>query len=153
MKYLHPFFWALACLAAGMSASLLQADALRDWYPFLDKSSLTPPGWVFPPVWAVLYLLMGFSIGLVRQTLRPERRFLTLLFILQLGFNILWTMAFFWLRDPVDGLVCISFLVPLLCLYVWKSWPVSRVAAWLFAPYLAWATFAWYLNAHIAFNN
>ncbi|WP_165071214.1 TspO/MBR family protein [Desulfovibrio sp. ZJ200] len=153
MKYLRFLFWPVLCLAVGMSASALQSDALRDWYPFLHKPLLTPPGWVFALVWIVLYILMGLSMSLVQNSGRPGRGVATGIFLLQLAVNFSWSTVFFYLRSPTAGLVIISALFALLLLYVWKSLPLSRMGAYLFLPYLAWVGFAWYLNFSIVLHN
>ena len=149
MKYLSPLFWALCCVALGMASSLLQTEALHSWYPYLEQFGITPPIWVFSTVWTLLYAMMGFSFGLVLQIKSPHRNILILLFILQLFFTLLWNMSFFYLLDPRDGLVCLTIVLVLLALYIWKSRFVSQAASWLFAPYLLWCAFAWYLNVHI----
>ena len=59
----------LLCEAAGVVGSVFARDEVRDWYPTLQKPSFTPPGWVFGPVWTVLYAMMGVSLYLAsRQT-------------------------------------------------------------------------------------
>lgn len=153
MKYTRFFFWPVLCLAVGMTAATLQGDALRDWYPFLRKSPLTPPDWAFPAAWTVLYILMGISMALVRSSPRPGRTTATNIFLLQLLANFSWSIAFFYLHSPTAGLGVISLLFVLLLLYVWKSLPISRLGASLFLPYLIWVGFAWYLNFYIVMHN
>lgn len=153
MKYLRFFFWPVLCLAVGMTAAAFQRDSLRDWYPLLHKPPLTPPDWVFPVAWTLLYILMGLSISLVRSSGRPGRGVATAIFLLQLAVNFSWSIAFFYLRNPAAGLGVISALFALLLLYVWKSLPISRLGAYLFLPYLAWVGFAWYLNCYIVLRN
>ena len=153
MKYIQPVLWAVLCLAVGMVAGALQAGSLKAWYPSLDKSALTPPDWVFPLAWTILYVLMGLSIGLARKSDRPGRTPLTGIFLVQLAVNFLWSVAFFFLRSPAAGLGLISVLFLLLLLYAWKSKGINNVSFQLFIPYILWVGFAWYLNLHVFLHN
>lgn len=153
MKYLRFFFWPLLCLAVGMTAAAFQSDSLRDWYPLLHKPLLTPPDWVFPVAWTLLFILMGLSIALVRSSGRPGRRVATGIFLIQLAVNFSWSIAFFYLRSPAAGLGVISALFALLLVYVWKSLALSRIGTYIFLPYVAWVAFAWYLNFYIVMHN
>lgn len=153
MKYRQPVLWAAVSLAVGMTAGVLQKDSLREWYPYLDKSALTPPDWVFPVAWTTLYVLMGVSVGLARREPHPERGVVTGIFLVQLAVNFFWCMAFFVLRSPAAGLGLISVLFPLLLLYVWKSRAINRISALLFIPYILWVGFAWYLNLYVFLYN
>lgn len=153
MKRFQPLLWALFSLAVGMSAGGLQSDALREWYPTLNKPALTPPDWVFPIAWTLLYILMGLSIGLVRISGRPGYKAVTGLFLVQLALNFFWSVVFFYLRRPAAGLGILSLLLVLLLLYVKQSLPLSKIGAYLFIPYILWSGFAWYLNLFIVLHN
>ncbi len=141
---------AVSFLAAAVG-SFFTAGAVETWYPALAKPWFNPPGWVFAPVWTVLYALMGISLFLVvRQGFkrRPLAAFGT-----QLALNAGWSLAFFGLRSPAAGLAVI---VPLLAAIIWtmrEFYPVSRGAAYLLIPYLAWVSFATVLNAAIYLLN
>ncbi len=153
MSIKQPVVWAAVCLAAGSVAGFLQQPALHEWYPFLDKSPLTPPGSVFFVTWTILYILMGVSIGLVRQTHHSRRVLLTGLFLFQLAINICWSILFFYLRSPIGGLILIVLLFLLITAYTGLVRPVDSVAALLFIPYVLWVAFASYLNLYIYLNN
>ena len=153
MKYKQPILWAALCLAVGMAAGALQADSLKEWDPYLNKPGLTPPDWAFPVAWTILYVLMGFSIGLARNSSHPGRKALTGVFLAQLAVNFLWSMAFFVMRSPAARLGLISVLFLLLLIYAWKSRPINRISAYLFVPYILWVGFAWYLNFSIFLQN
>lgn len=153
MNYLNFILWPAFCVAVGFIAGMLQSDALRDWYPFLNKPSLTPPDWVFPLAWTALFILMGLSVALARNNPAYKRRMITGIFLVQLAVNFLWSIAFFYLHSPAAGLGVISVLFVLLLLYAWKSWPLSRLSAYLFVPYIVWVGFAWYLNLYVVMLN
>ena len=82
-------------LGVGALAGFLTKDSLANVYPLLEKSSLTPPGWVFPIAWTVLYLLMGIGMALVEARGGPERSRALTLFGIQLALNFGWSLLFF----------------------------------------------------------
>ena len=154
MKYLDVILWPVFCLIVGMIAAMLQSDSLRDWYPFLNKPSLTPPDWVFPLVWTALFILMGISVALARRSApHKQRKVITGIFLVQLAVNFFWSIAFFYLQSPSAGLWVISILFALLLLYARKIRPLGRPGTYLFVPYIIWVGFAWYLNWRVVMLN
>lgn len=152
-KALYLIVPSLICLLTGFLGSLLQREALETWYPYLVKPSLTPPDSVFPIAWTLLYVCMGISVGLILQSGSPRKQPLAGLFGLQLLLNFLWTFLFFYLRNPLAGLIDILLLDLLVGLYVLESYPVKKASSVLFWPYLAWILFATYLNGFIFLHN
>lgn len=154
MKKVLAFIVPLAvCLGVGFSASHFQADALLTWYPLLEKSFLTPPDWVFPVVWFILYVLMAVSIGLILISNTKRRWFYINLFALQLLFNFTWSITFFYIKDPLSGFINILILDVLVIFYIIESYPVVRKASLLFLPYALWILFATYLNGYVMVYN
>lgn len=143
----------LICFSVGWTASCFQSAAMTEWYPFINKSSLTPPDIVFPIVWSLLYLCMGISAGLVLQTDRPARIGAMRLFVAQLFFNFTWSLVFFYWRSPGWGLVNILILAVLIAAYIVRAYRLSKAASTLFLPYLLWVCFAAYLNLFIVLYN
>lgn len=144
----------VACFAVGGLSSLLQSSALDEWYPFLDKSPLTPPALAFPIVWSLLYLCIGISGGLVVTSGSPSRHRTMRLWTAQLAFNFAWSVLFFTFRNPLLGLLDIVTLDVLVALYLVRTFRHrERAAGWLFVPYLAWILFATYLNGHVLVAN
>ena len=138
------------CLGVGYLSSLMQTDALREWYPTVVKSPLSPPNMVFPIVWTALYILMGLSLG---ECFRTDNMRAVLPWVLQLVVNFLWTLFFFRLRDPLLGLVDLLLLIVLTIWYMSTASRTSSGAGWLMAPYLLWLCFATYLNWYVYANN
>ena len=103
------------CLASGYMAGLLQATALEEWYPTLAKSSLTPPNLMFPIAWGILYVCIGVSLG---ETIRCGNIRAIAPWVLQLIANFLWTVFFFWLRNPLLALIDILLLDVLVIWYI-----------------------------------
>jgi tryptophan-rich sensory protein len=73
--------------------------------------------------------------------------------VLQLAVNVLWSFLFFWLRDPLLGLVAMLLLIVLTIWYMSSAGRTSSWAAWLMVPYMLWLIFATYLNWYVYANN
>lgn len=143
----------LICFAIGLTASYLQHDAIQSWYPFLNKPALTPPNIVFPIAWSIIYLCMGISIGIIYLSHSRQRRALIRLFCIQLVFNFAWSFLFFYLENPLLGLIDILLLDVFVTLYAIRSYPEKKISSILFWPYIVWIYFATYLNGYILLNN
>ena len=143
----------IVCFAVGYSARWFQADALIEWYPLLDKPSITPPNWVFPIAWTFIYLCMGISVGLLQPVKKDRRHGLLVIFTAQLLLNFLWSITFFAFRSPMLGLINIIALDYAVVAYIDRSSKVNTLSAWLFAPYALWLLFATYLNGYIYYAN
>lgn len=146
--YLLPI---LLCLGVGLAGSLFQARSMIEWYPLLDKSTLTPPGIAFPIAWSVIYICMGISLG--RLIHHSRDRVLFWIWGIQLVLNFLWSLFFFTLRYPLLGLVDILLLDVLVFIYTTSAYRRDKAAAWLFVPYFLWLLFATYLNGYIYLYN
>lgn len=136
------------CLGAGAVGGIFTASSVESWYRTLAKPAFTPPSWVFGPAWTTLYILMGVALFLVwkRGTANPGVRTALTVFIIQLALNTLWSLLFFGLRRPLLGLIDIALLWAAILVTMVRFHPLSRTAAWLLAPYLAWVSFATALN-------
>lgn len=143
----------LICFLIGTTAGYFQSESIISWYPLLNKAPLTPPNYIFPIAWGILYVCMGVSIGLILQKNDSRKEMLTTLFILQLFFNFMWSILFFYFRNPLLGLADILILDVIVIAYAIQCYPVKKVSSYLFFPYIAWILFATYLNAYILFYN
>ena len=148
----------LLCLlippAVGGLGALLAGD-MRSAYQAYYKPLLSPPAWVFPVVWTVLYLLMGYAAYLVLSSgaTAPRKRRALTAFAVQLGLNLLWPLFFFrfcWF--------CFSFLwllaliaAALACWLLFRF--IVKCAGDLLLPYLLWLCFAAYLNLGVCLLN
>ncbi len=148
----------IACVAvafaAGAIGSLATVPNIPTWYAGLEKPPLLPPNEIFGPVWSILYLLIGVALFLVwisKETKTFTKAYLP--FYVQLTLNAVWSIAFFGLHLPWVGCVIIIALIGaiLRTLMVFKHY--SRIAAWLFVPYLLWVLFATYLTFGVALLN
>jgi tryptophan-rich sensory protein len=153
----------LVCLALPFAAAALggyaTSRAVDGWYQTLERPAWTPPGWLFGPVWTVLYTLMGLSAWLSWREVaagraaaaeaEPARRW----FLGQLALNTAWSFAFFGLRSPLAGLAVIVPLWLSIVGWIRATHRVNPTAAWLQLPYLAWVSFASCLNAALWWLN
>ena len=125
-----------------------------DWYKSLNQSPLTPPSWVFPIAWTFLYALIVAS-GVVFLSVRTAAVHSAGFFYYCAAWvlNISWSQIFFRFRRPGMSFVVILGMLAFIALNIRAFYPVSRLAAWLLVPYLAWVSFAAYLNGYIVFMN
>lgn len=152
-KFLSYLIPVLICFALGFAASLLQQNAIENWYPYLNKPAITPPNWLFPVAWSIIYLLSGISAGLVWNRGGIRRSGILTLWAVQQFFNFTWSIVFFALQSPLAGIINIVILDVLVIWYIVRTWDTVRAASILFWPYMAWLILATYLNAYIlAFN-
>ncbi len=137
-----------AWLAVSFSAVLLGSFFMPgDWFDSLRKPSWNPPGWIFGPVWTVLYTMMAVAAWLVwRQGGWGKQRKPLLIFLAQLVLNAAWTPLFFGLHQPGLALIDIALLWFGIIAMIAAFWRVHHAAAALLVPYLAWVSFAAFLN-------
>lgn len=138
-------------LGAGAVGSLFTTPQIGGWYATLVKPALNPPAWVFGPVWTTLFVLMGVAAFLVwsKGVGRKEVRSALVLFVIQLVLNTLWSVIFFGMQSPQGALVDILFLWVAILATMAAFAKISKAAAWLLVPYIAWVSFAAYLNFSI----
>ena len=138
----------IVCLAAGFIGSIFTNASIPTWYAALKKPSFAPPNWVFAPVWTALFVLMGIAAYLVwRHGLNtPIVKTALIIFIVQLIFNMLWSLVFFALKSPLFGFVVIIILWFLILATIIYFSNVSKLAGILLVPYIAWVSFATILN-------
>ncbi len=148
--------WLLTCFVAAALGGLASAHA-GAFYRELAHPPWAPPGWLFGPVWSLLYLLMAVAAWLVwrEQGFRRARTALSL-FLLQLAANALWTWLFFVWHQGAFALLEILVLWALILTTILAFWRIRPWAGALLLPYLAWVTFAsaltwsvWKGNPHL----
>lgn len=139
--------WVGICfLTAGIGARYSPGD----WYVQLQKPLWTPPGYLFGPVWSILYLSMGVAAWLVwRRAGSAQVGVALTLFVVQLVLNGLWSWIFFGMQRPDLAFVEILILWAVILATMVALWRVSSAAGALFIPYAAWVSFAAVLNYFI----
>ncbi len=137
--------WLLASLAAAALGAIASASA-ANFYRELARPAWAPPGWLFGPVWTVLYLMMGIAAWLVwRESGWDHARLALSIFLVQLVANALWSWLFFAWRQGAWASVEIVLLWLLIAATIAVFWRVRPLAGALLLPYLAWVTFAAFL--------
>jgi len=117
------------------------------WYEAI-KPSITPPGWVFPIVWNILFLLIAISLYFTWQASKnAEKKKMTAhVYGVNFYLNIIWSMLFFGFRNPPVALYQIGLLLISIALMIIYAWKIDRRASYLLIPYLLWVSFASVLN-------
>lgn len=138
-------------LAVGGAAAFLSRDGIQA-FEALQKPTLTPPGWIFPIAWTILYILMGIASYLVIVSEKEHRAALTL-YAVSLVFNFLWPILFFGFGLYLFAFIWLVVLWILILLTAAAFFRISEPAGYLMVPYLLWVTFAGYLNFMIYLLN
>ncbi len=138
--------WLLLCFAVSAIGAFASIQA-RSFYVELSQPTWAPPGWLFGPVWTVLYAMMAVAAWLIwRQGGFKKQAFALSLFMVQLVFNALWSWLFFaWQMGAASLLnIVVLWCLILATIFCFKS--TSKLAAGLLVPYLLWVSFATVLN-------
>lgn len=146
--------WLFVPLLVGILSSVLTIDMMSA-FEVLNKPSLSPPAYIFPIAWSVLYSLMGVSALLVyRENTNSIYKSYGLMFnIIQLILNFFWSIIFFNYRNYELALIWLVMLwLCVLAMIVYYR-KVNKLSFALNIPYLMWLTFAAYLNYFILLNN
>ncbi len=168
----------IICELAGAVGSIFTSPAINSWYKGLNKPSFNPPAWIFGPVWAIIFLLMGISLYLVwskkwvvhnkisksktKSWNSWSQKFydgkwqtanIVMIFAFQLILNVLWSIIFFGLHSPAVALCELLMLFFAVVFTIINFYRVSKNAAWLLLPYIFWLLFAMILNYFIVILN
>ncbi len=145
-KKLRPYLVsALLALAVGGLGALASHDAMER-FGALAQPPLSPPAWLFPVVWTILYTLMGISAAMIYRADQGGRAGALSVYAAQLAVNLGWTILFFPFGLYLAALIWLLALIVLIVLMILRFYAVRPLAAYLQIPYLAWCLFAAYLN-------
>lgn len=145
--------WILFCEAVGALSAFLSREGMALYETGVTKPALTPPGWVFGIVWALLYALMGISAARISGSGAPGRERALNLFAAQLTVNFFWSLLFFNAMAFGFSFLWLVLLWSLALLMILAFYPMEPLSAWLQVPYLLWLTFAAYLNLMVTILN
>lgn len=166
-KNLTPWdkIWRLALaialpLGGGFIISLFTRDAMAKFSTF-NQPPLSPPGWIFPVAWSILYVLMGIASYLIwkkyheskDKIVKAQAKSALTAYAIQLFFNFVWTPLFFILDWFWPAFVWLMVMWVLIIVLMVKTYKLSRPAFWMLVPYILWCTFAAYLDCGIAILN
>ncbi|MDE7229515.1 MAG: tryptophan-rich sensory protein [Oscillospiraceae bacterium] len=138
-------------LAVGVLSALLTRDSMQT-FETINKPKLSPPGWLFPVAWTILYILMGIASFPVVTSKKPNGSAL-ITYGLQLIFNFFWSIIFFNWGLYLFAFIWLVILWILILKTTIKFYRISEPAGYLMIPYLLWVTFAGYLNLVISILN
>ncbi len=145
----------LFCIAVPLAVGGLSAFLTRDsmeTFKELNQPSLSPPPWLFPVVWTILYILMGVASYIILVSKKENRSALTV-YAIQLAFNFIWPLIFFNMRNYLFAFIWLVALWALIAATIYFFRKISKPAAYLLLPYIIWVTFAGYLNYSIYILN
>jgi benzodiazapine receptor len=128
----------------GNIGSLATFSQITTWYAALEKPAFNPPNGIFGPVWTILFGLMGISLYLVWSSGANKKQIsqVLIMFGIQLALNVLWSFVFFGWHQPGWAFLEIIILWLAILATLFLFYKISKTAAWLLVPYLAWVTFA-----------
>ncbi|MBE6023085.1 MAG: tryptophan-rich sensory protein [Cellulosilyticum sp.] len=141
-------------VGTGLLAAVLTRGSMMMYEGFV-KPPLSPPAWLFPIVWTILYILMGISAYIIYESpveAQQKEKVLSI-YGFQLFFNFLWSIVFFNFNNYLLAIGIILILWGLIIAMIVNFNKINKVAGWLQVPYLLWVTFATYLNIAIYFLN
>lgn len=148
MKSIAPkiFTSCIIITGLGLLSGLMTTPEIQGWYANLSKPSWNPPNWLFGPVWTTLYILMGISFALVWHSGHPRRNQAMLIFAIQFILNLAWTFIFFNQHQLQWAFAEIIALWIMILVNIIVFLRINRAAGLLLLPYLAWVSFAAFLN-------
>ncbi len=117
------------------------------WYQTI-KPPITPPNWVFPVVWNILFFLIAISLYFSLTTVKDKKSELKIEFVFAINFffNFLWSLFYFYLRNPFIAFFDLIFLWLSIIAMIYFTYKINKKSAWLLIPYLLWVSFAEVLN-------
>lgn len=144
---------ALAVPLAVGGLSAFASGSFSEQYAVVNKPPLSPPGWVFPVVWTLLYLAMGYASYLVMTVGGRDAKDALTVYYVQLALNFLWPILFFRFRLYTFAIFELILLIAAVTVMVIRFSHVDERAGYLTLPYLIWLCFALYLNIGVAVLN
>ncbi len=144
---------ALAVPLAVGALSAFASGSFSEQYAVIVKPPMSPPGWVFPIVWTLLYLAMGYASYLVMSVGGRDAKDAMTVYYVQLVLNFLWPILFFRFRLYTFSVFVLILLVAAVTVMVIRFSHVDERAGYLTLPYLIWLCYALYLNIGVAALN
>ncbi len=121
-------------------------------YTIINRPKISPPGWIFPVVWTILYILMGISYGLLIENKKNDLKTKSI-YIAQLFLNYSWSIIFFTLKLRFLAIIWIILLVISIIIMIAIFFKRNKMSGILQIPYLLWCLFATYLTISIYLLN
>ena len=153
-NYLSLIIWIVALIVIGGVIGSLTKQEISTWYSTLSRSTLTPPNYIFPIAWTILYGIIAACGWLIwRNSSFPKLSVIKTLYVIQLILNWSWTPLFFSYHLTGFSLVILCAMDILVGMLIYLTYPKIRAVSLLMMPYLLWILFASYLNFYIWWYN
>jgi len=152
-KYIKLIIALVIPFIASTIGSIFTASSVSTWYQTLNKPIFNPSGWIFGPVWTLLYLLIGIALYLVWIDKSKNKEKAYWVFGIQLGLNALWSVLFFGLQSPLLAFIEIIFLWAAILMTIIYFYKINKKTIYLLVPYILWVSFAAVLNFAIMILN
>ncbi len=140
-------------LIVGALAGFLTNSDVKEFMTTAKQPFFTPPGWVFPVVWTILYALMGFAAYVIDNTTSQRKSRALTVYYIQLFFNFVWSFIFFSAGNYLFAFIWIIALWLLIIATILEFKIIRARAAYFLIPYLIWVTFAAVLNFSVYLLN
>ena len=124
-----------------------------DIYQNINRPKLAPPGYIFPIVWTILYVLMGISSYLIHRSNHKNKETALIIYYCQVLINFSWPIFFFNYQNFLLALAILFILNILVIVLIKVTYSINHLASYLLIPYLIWILFALYLNFWIFIHN
>ena len=131
-------------IAVGTLSALFSGN--MSLYSKINKPALSPPGFIFPIVWLILYFLMGISSYIIYESDSPEKWKALKTYALQLFFNFWWSIIFFRFSLYLFAFLWLLSLIAIITVMIYRFYQIKPFSSYLQIPYLLWCLFASYLN-------
>ena len=151
-KFISFLLFAIVTYSASFIGSIATISYKEPWYSGLNKSFLTPPDWVFAPVWTTLYLFMTIAIWAAWHK-NYKNINLVLIYFIHLCFNTTWSVVFFVFHNMLLALLILIVLIGLIVVLIVRFKRVNIASYYLMIPYLLWCCFALSLNLTLILLN
>ncbi len=149
-NHLSLVIWIVVLIAIGGGIGSFTKPEISTWYSTLNRSTLTPPNYVFPVTWTILYGIIGACGWVIwREESFPRLSIIKTLYVTQLILNWSWTPLFFHYHFTGFALIVLVIMDILVCTLICLAYQKIRAVSLLMLPYLFWILFASYLNFYI----
>lgn len=152
-KWTNVLLWIVGTELVGALSAMLAGGNFSAFYQSLNQPPFSPPGWLFPVMWGILYALMGVSAFLIWESASFRKKTALILYGAQLFANFLWSPVFFGLRSLVGAAIVVVAMLILVIAMIVAFFRIRRSAAYLNIPYLLWTMFATYLTVGVLVLN
>jgi len=151
-KFVSFVLFTAATYLASFIGGIATLSSKEPWYSSLKKSFLTPPDWIFAPVWTLLYLLMAIAIWHAWHKSNYSIN-LIYIYLAHLFFNTTWSIVFFVYHSISVALINLIIIILFIIYLILRYKDISKLSFYLMIPYLLWSCYALILNLTLLILN